>query len=218
MAYPNRTTVVLYDNVTPVAVTSSTDATPIVVTATAHGFTTGQRVLIFGHTTNVAANGIYLVTRLTANTFSLQDEITGVNVAGSGAGSGSSGIAVLAPPVIHASDFRNIVFQLGTSGTATTTIKFAGSLGKTTASSISPRGAYPNFGATVAPSNPYSFLQVINLDTAAAINGATGVVVAGSDVNIQVEMNTNAMLYVTAFPISWSAGAITLKAIVVTNA
>lgn len=218
MPYPQRQSYTLYDNVTPVTVTSSTDATPIVVTATAHGFVTGNRVLIIGHATNVAANGIYLVTRITANTFSLQDEITGVNVAGSGAGAGSGGLAVLAPPVMHVSDFRNIIFQLGTSGTATMTVKFAGSLGKPISASIAPRGGYPNFAATVSPSNPYSFLQVINLDTAAAINGATGVVVAGADVDIQVEMNTNAMLYVTAFPVTWSAGAITLKAIVVTNA
>src|ERR1700744_3685343 len=101
MPYPERQSVTLYDNVTPVAVTSSTDATPIVVTAAAHGFTTGQRVVIFGHTTNTASKGIFRVTRLSANTFSLQDESAGVNVAGSGSGSGSSGVAVVAPPVLH---------------------------------------------------------------------------------------------------------------------
>lgn len=218
MSYPQRQTITLYDNVTPVTVTSSTDATPIVVTATAHGFKNGQRVLIIGHTTNVAANGIYIAQNVATNTFQLTDEITGANIAGSGGGSGSGGIAVSAPPVLHASDFRNIVFQLGTSGSATTTIKFAGSLGKAASAATAPRGAYPNFAATVAPSNPYSFLQIINLDTAAAINGATGVVIAGTDFDTQYEMNTNAMLYVTAFPVTWSAGAITLRAIVVTNA
>ncbi len=216
--YPLKTTITLYDNVTPVAITSSTDATPIVVTATAHGFVTGQRVLIFGHTTNIAANGIFKVTSLTANTFSLQDEITGADVAGSGAGAGSSGLAVTAPPVIHCSDFRNIVFQIGTSGTATTTVKIAGSLGRTPLSATAPRGTLPNFGATIAPSNPYQFLQIIDLDTAAAVNGVTGIVVAGTDINKNFEVNVNGMLYLTIFPISWSAGAITVRALTVTNA
>ncbi len=63
--------------VTPQTLTSSTDATPIVVTKTAHGLTTGQNILIFGHTTNIAANGITTITVLTANTFSLQDPYTG---------------------------------------------------------------------------------------------------------------------------------------------
>lgn len=211
--------ITLFDAVTPVAITSSTDATPIVVTATAHGFVTGDRVLIIGHTTNIAANGIYKVTKLTADTFSLQDELTGANAAGTGAGAGASGIAVKAPPVINVEQFRNIILQTNTGGTATTTIKFAGSSGKPNAlAQTSPRYDYPNFAATVNAANPYSFLQLINLDTAAAINGGTGLVVAGADVNVQHEVNVNAMKYFTAFPISWTQGSITMKAILTSNA
>src|ERR1035437_8628694 len=92
--------ITLYSAVTPVAVTSSTDATPIVVTATAHGLVTGDRVLIVGHTTNIAANGIFKVTVVSSSTFNLLDELTGASVAGSGAGSGSSGLLVKAPPVL----------------------------------------------------------------------------------------------------------------------
>lgn len=209
--YPQKQSIVLFDNVTPVAITSSTDATPVVVTATAHGLKTGQRVLIQGHATNIAANGIFQVGVVTANTFQLLDEITGVSVAGSGAGSGSGGICMLAPQIAHLGDFKNAVLQIGTSGGATVTLKMAGSLGKTNLSSTPPRGALPNFGATVAPSNPYSFLQMINLDTGAALNGATGIVVAGTDVNIQLEVNTNLMLYMTLIPTTWSAGAFTAK-------
>jgi hypothetical protein len=209
----------LYSNVTPKAVTSSTDATPIVVTATAHGFTTGDRVLIFGHTTNIAANGIYKVTVITADTFSLKDELTGANIAGTGAGAGSGGLAVIAPPVLLVTDFRNIVLQVSTSGTATTTMKIAGSVGKPEASSLtSPRYDYPNMGATVSPANPYTFLQIVNLDTAATVNGATGIVVAGTDINNQYEVNVNVQKYLTVFPISWTQGAITVKAIMTSNA
>lgn len=211
---PQKQEITLFDAVTPVAITSSTDATPIVVTATAHGLVTGDRVLIFGHTTNVAANGIFKVTRLSSSTFSLQDEFTGASVAGSGAGAGSSGVCMKAPPVVYLESFRNAILQFGTSGTATTTVKAAGSLGKPFASAqTSPRYDYPNIGATVSPSNPYTFLQLINLDTGAAVNGATGIVVAGADVNNQYEVNINAMKYFTLIPITWSAGAISAKLI-----
>ena len=209
--YNQKQEITLLDAVTPVAVTSSTDATPIVVTATSHGLATGDRVMIYGHTTNVAANGIYKVTKLTANTFSLQDEISGASVAGSGSGAGSSGVCLKAPAVPLVENFVNAILQVGTTGTATTTVKVAGSLGKPESQKSSPRYDYPNMGATVSPSNPYTFLQIINLDTAAAVNGATGIVVAGADINNTYEVNINAIKYLTVIPVTWSAGAITIK-------
>lgn len=201
----------ILDNVTPVAVTSSTDATPIVVTSTAHGLKTGQWVMIYGHATNIAANGIWNVGAVTTNTFALLNINTGASVAGSGAGAGSGGVCFLAPKIPHSAEFRNAVIQVSTTGTATTTLKVAGTLNPTANSS------WTNFGATVSASNPYGFLQIIDLDTGAAVNGATGIVVAGTDINKEYEININAMTYVTVFPISWSAGAITVKLLLTNN-
>lgn len=216
--WPQQQSVNLYNGVTPVAVTSSTDATPIVVTATAHGLTTGQRALIFGHSTNVAANGIYKVTVLTANTFSLQDEITGANIAGTGGGAGSGGLVVPAPSVLLVKGLRNIIMQVGTSGTSTLTLKAVGSLGRTGQFATAPRLGYPNVGATVSPGNPYSFLQIIPLDTQVALAGGTGIALSGADVNNMYEVNTNALEYFTVIPTAWSAGAITIKVYADTNA
>lgn len=211
--------ITLYSAITPVVVTSSTDATPIVVTATAHGLSNDARVLINGHSTNIAANGIFRISNVTANTFALVDELTRANVAGSGGGAGAGGILVPAPAIVRLEDFRNCIVALSTAGTATTTIKFAGSLGKPDASALlSPRYDFPNFGATVTPANPYTFLQAINLDTAATVNGATGVVVAGADIVNTYEVNINAVKYFTVFPISWTQGAITVKLLLTNDA
>ena len=218
--YPQIQEITLYDAVTPVAVTSSTDATPIVVTATAHGFSNGARVLIYGHTTNIAANGIFKVASVTADTFALVDEFTGADIAGSGAGAGASGLVVAAPPILLTTGFRNIILEVFTSGTATTTLKVAGSLGKSKTyltALYGPRYDFVNMGATVSPANPYTFLQAIDLDTAAALNGATGFVASGADLSKQYEVNVNAMKYMTVFPISWTQGVITVKALMVTN-
>lgn len=53
------------------AITGATNASPIVITATAHGFTTGDRVAIGGVGGNTAANGNHTITVIDANTFSL---------------------------------------------------------------------------------------------------------------------------------------------------
>jgi len=204
----------ILNDVTPVALTSSTDATPVVVTATSHGFVTGDRVYIQGHTTNIAANGIFRATVLTANTFSLQDEFTGANVAGSGAGDGgASGFCMRAPVVWYGNDFKTVTFQIVTTGTSTMNIRTFASDGRLGADSVSPQFDFPNMGATISKTNPYNFLQLIKLDDGATVNGGTGIVVAGTDINNRFEANSNGVKYLTVAPLTWTQGAITVKAV-----
>lgn len=63
-------------------ITNATNATPIVVTCTAHGYANGDLVTISGVEGNGAANGTYRVASATSNTFALTDQLTGANVAG----------------------------------------------------------------------------------------------------------------------------------------
>lgn len=53
------------------SITGATNASPIVITSASHGLTTGDRVTITGVGGNTAANGTWIITRLDANTFSL---------------------------------------------------------------------------------------------------------------------------------------------------
>jgi hypothetical protein len=75
------------------AITGATNATPIVITSTAHGFANGQTVIIKGVGGNTAANGKFRIANVAANTFELTDVDTQANVAGSGAYT-SGGVAV----------------------------------------------------------------------------------------------------------------------------
>ena len=75
---------------TPISITSSVDATPIVVTSTAHGLKDGDMVRISGHTTNIAVNADAIVDSKTDNTFELLD-LNGVAITTTGAGAGSGG-------------------------------------------------------------------------------------------------------------------------------
>lgn len=75
-------------------IVSSTNATPIVITETAHGNVTGDTKIVNGHTVNTRANGVWEITVLTANTYSLQNA-DGTNSVGNGIG-GATGTARLA--------------------------------------------------------------------------------------------------------------------------
>lgn len=79
------------------AIASSTNATPIVVTATSHGFANGDIVYIAGHTTNTCANGVWQIANQATNTFELTDPVTGTNVVGNGVGGATGYVVNLGP-------------------------------------------------------------------------------------------------------------------------
>lgn len=57
------------------SVTGATNATPIVITSVAHGLQTGNIVTVASVGGNTAANGTFAITRLTADTFSLNGSV-----------------------------------------------------------------------------------------------------------------------------------------------
>jgi hypothetical protein len=60
---------------TPKNISGATNATPIVITATAHGLLTGDKALVAAVGGNTAANGLFSVTRVDANTLSLNGSV-----------------------------------------------------------------------------------------------------------------------------------------------
>ena len=72
-----------------ITITDATNATPVVVTATAHGLQTGDLVSQSGFTGLTNANGFFSVVRLSADTYSLKNPTTGADVAGNGAYGGT---------------------------------------------------------------------------------------------------------------------------------
>src|SRR5574344_1810383 len=55
------------------AIPGATNASPIVITATEHGYVTGDKVIISGVLGNTNANGTWVIVKLTDNTFSLNN-------------------------------------------------------------------------------------------------------------------------------------------------
>ena len=79
------------------AITGASNATPIVITATAHGFANADIIYIDGVAGNLAANGVWKIANQAANTFELTNPVTGSNAVGSGAYT-SGGIAICLGP------------------------------------------------------------------------------------------------------------------------
>jgi hypothetical protein len=56
-------------------ITGATNASPISITSTAHGFSTGDVVAIYGVTGNTAANASWTITKIDANTYTLNGSV-----------------------------------------------------------------------------------------------------------------------------------------------
>jgi hypothetical protein len=200
----------IWNGVTPKAITSSTNASPAVLTVTAHGFSTGDQVLVFGHLTNTNANGLYKVVKLTADTFSLQNIDTGADVNGNGVG-GATGLVVTAPKIAISQSFDTAVLDIATTGSGNLTVKIIGSQGKPMGTGNDQHGDCPVMGATISATNPYSFLQAINLTDNSSVDGTVGIAASGVDISQTYQLNVDKLKYITLVPSAWTAGAIYAK-------
>lgn len=72
------------------SVTGATNATPVVVTVSTHGYANGDVVIIKGITGNTNANGKFVIANVTTNTFELTNFDTGANIAGNGTFGGTA--------------------------------------------------------------------------------------------------------------------------------
>lgn len=81
-------------------ITAATNASPISVTSTAHGYSTGDAINITGVVGNTAANGTWFITVVDANTYTLN------NSTGNGAYT-SGGISTKNNVVVYRSTFSN---------------------------------------------------------------------------------------------------------------
>lgn len=217
MHNPTVVSYTLFDTITPQSLSSSTDATPVVVTKTAHGYSTGDVLAISGHTTNLTVNGIRRITVLTSATFSLQDPYSNANIAGSGAGAGSNGIAMSTAKVVNVQGFRRAVVNFITAGTATLTMKFAGSTGKMIGDlTTTPYDDTPNMGGTLTDSNYYNFLAFEDQDVVTSglktlTTGATGVAASGTDLNKTLSFDITGLKYFALLPTAFTQGSVSAK-------
>lgn len=188
----------LLDAAGPRAIASSTNASPIeITTAAAHGYSTGDRVTIFGHAVNTNANGSWEITVTGASTFELN------NSTGNGIGLATGTYAPQAN-IAFAGDHRNVVLSFDTDGggTAAMTVQCVGSIQKDP----------PDFAAPQGPNNQYEYIDMVDLQDGSTVDGNAGFVVATADDNRMFEANINGLQWISVIPTAGTAGEITVNA------
>jgi hypothetical protein len=170
-------------------ITGATNATPIVITATGHGFVNGDRVLIGAVGGNANANGVFQIKSVATNTFELVNEADGTtNIAGSGAYT-SGGYAICLGPSA-AGDFWNdfdgaVVGTPQTLGSKTIT---AGAFDAADPSFTAVTGATVEVLAYYKDTGSAATSPMIGVD-----NGATNLPITpnGGDVNVVFSSGVN---------------------------
>lgn len=180
---------------TPQAIVSSTNAGPIEVTVTAHGYATGDKVTIVSHAVNTAANGSWKITVTGVNTFTLDGSV------GNGVGAGT-GFVYPKAKVAFAADFVHSQVAIDVDAVATLTMRVVGSLQDTP----------PDFGKPQSSTNQWSYLQLINLDDSVNIDGTTGIPLAAATLHNQYEVNVNGVRWFTVIYTAWTSGSAVVRA------
>lgn len=113
--------------------------------------------------------------------------------------------------VILCRDFRNAVIQVTAPLNSTFTIKIAGAIGDVA----------PDLTAVQSTTNAYDFLEVVDLQDGATIDGDTGITItdATAAVNTRMfEVNTNAIDYVGVIVSSYTDGSVSASITLTDNA
>jgi len=182
------------------AISSSTNATPIEVTTGTHGFVTGDKVTINGHATNTAANGTWTITRVSATKFTLDGSV------GNGIGGATGVVASFIEP-LHVKDYRHLLVSFASDGggTADATIKCCGSIQETV----------PDFAAPRSVANNFEFVMMVDKQSSGSgLPGDTGVVFGGADDYLQFEVNVNGLNFLGFLPTAGTVGTYTIKAMI----
>lgn len=99
-------------------------------------------------------------------------------------------------------DFIHIILAIHTASSANLTVKVQGST----------QDEQPTWGSAQSPTNKWDYIQLKDLEDAAAIDGDTGFAVAGTDDNRLFEVNVNGLKWLNLIVTARAAGSVTATA------
>ncbi len=157
-------------------------------TSAAHGLSDGMCIQVKNSggalPTGLSALTNYYVITATTNTFQLSATKAGSAVTISDDGSGTNTwLRQGAGKHIYVGDFQDIVVTFDTDGgaDAALTVKFVGSVSLDA----------PDFDKAQSTTNQWDYVEVVDLEDGSAIDGDTGVAVAGADDHRQLAVNVD---------------------------
>ena len=181
-----------------------------IITSVAHGLLNGDRVVLSTTGTlpaGLSAATVCYVRDKADDTFKLAATLEGpaIDVTNTGTGTHTF-IEHDIGKNIFCRDFRHASIGFASSGTANLTLKFVGSA----ADSPDKIHECPDFSASQSDSNMWDYVEVVDLEDGAAIDGDTGITLAGTDDHRMFEVNVNGLDYLNAILTAWSAGDATI--------
>ena len=190
----------LSTNILSVAFTAA--VTDIITTgSTAHGWNVGDKIRVSSSTTLPAGmsenTDYYVISVPSTVTLKVSTAPGGASINITDTGTGTH-TAVFKSKVIDVEDFKNAVLQINTAGSANLTFKIQASTQEDV-----------NFENAGSATNRWDYIQIIDLEDGATIDGDTGVSFSGTDDNRQFELNVNMMKWVCIDITTWTAGTMT---------
>lgn len=145
---------------TPLTISGATDATPIVVTTTTHGLSTGDVVVVSGVGGNTAANGTFVITVTDATHFSLNGSAGNASYTSGGTatfngtqfiGTGTSVITLTGSPLdsVYLQVQCSVAGTIGTSAQITISLDAGRTVYQTVNLQTATSYAIPNTGITL---------------------------------------------------------------------
>ena len=186
----------------PTAVPSAafTAAITGIITSNGHGLSEGDCVQVSTDNTlpdGLSASTNYYVIEPTTNTFKLSATRGGSAVAIADTGTGNHAYA-LKGRSIYIGDAEHSVIHLTFSGTPTMTVKVQGGI---TLDS-------PDFNAAQSTTNKWDYIDVIDVEDGASIDGDTGFACTGAADNRILEANVNGLSWITVAITAFTAGKV----------
>ena len=169
-----------------------------VITSAAHGMDNNDSVILTTTVTlpaGLSLATVYYVVNATTNTFQLSLILGGPVVDITDTGTGAHTYTYQCHPVL-CEDFMHVIATVDTKNSANMTYKFVGST----------QVKMPSFGLSQSETNQWYYLQTVNLDTAAAVNGVTGTGPSGADIHTSQEYNINGMRWIGVIITTYTAG------------
>lgn len=105
-------------------------------------------------------------------------------------------------------DFRHAILTFATDGggDAALTVKFQGAI-----SDGATDGSAPDFASAASVTNMWDYVEVVDYESGAAIDGDTGVAVSSADDYRILEFNINGLKYLCARVTARTEGEVTVK-------
>jgi len=191
---------VLFKSTALLSVAFTAAVTNLITTGSAHGWSVGDKIRVSSSTTlpaGLSASTDYFVISVPSTTtlkVSVAQGGAEVDITDTGTGTHTS---VLKSKVVSVSDFGNANLSLHTANSANFTAKLQGS----TQDDV-------DFESAASATNRWDYIQIVDLEDGATVDGDTGFAPAGTDDFREFAVNVDGLRLLCIDITSWTAGTL----------